>query len=629
MVWCSYCAKDQIADRDDINGFTCCTGCGRVLDDNVYSSEPTFCKGSAGQSQLVGNIIRSGQYSRIGSDPGYSGFQSASHEKTLERGRNEIGDIADSLSISGRDDAVGAAHRLYVLAVEKSFTKGRRTQQVAAACLYIVCRQENKPYLLIDFSDSLQVNVYVLGAVFMQLCRLLRLEEHPIMAKPVDPSLFIHRFTDRLLGLSNGSFGRKHHAIANTALRIVASMKRDWIQTGRKPSGVCGAALFVSAQIHGFECSKSDVVSVVHVCGDTLTKRLVEFGNTESGSLTPEEFEAKAKELELQEPVPHVNFKGHLTEILCEHKELGASHHAHGLCRSCFDEFMKVSGGLEGESNPPAFQRAEKKRFDAEKRKLKEFLLEDPEESPVRGKGKALKLDEDIELNQPMSEDFQENTILETGNLLAEEGLSDLDDEEMNAYLNNEEEVRLKTVIWTEMNKEYLQELEAKEAAIAASEAAQSAALSAISSGTGSAADIAAAAAAAVASSKKARKSRKVAEKKPPAESAAEAARQMLEAKKLGSRVNFDVLDKLFDREENPQGLVDVKSSPKLPEDGNAISPSSAVIDEKKEVDYKCDGQEDGQENGEGEEEEEEHLEEDCEGGLYAQPQEEEFYEEY
>ncbi|EFJ29645.1 hypothetical protein SELMODRAFT_410325 [Selaginella moellendorffii] len=507
MVWCSYCAKDQIADRDDINGFTCCTGCGRVLDDNVYSSEPTFCKGSAGQSQLVGNIIRSGQYSRIGSDPGYSGFQSASHEKTLERGRNEIGDIADSLSISGRDDAVGAAHRLYVLAVEKSFTKGRRTQQVAAACLYIVCRQENKPYLLIDFSDSLQVNV------------LLRLEEHPIMAKPVDPSLFIHRFTDRLLGLSNGSFGRKHHAIANTALRIVASMKRDWIQTGRKPSGVCGAALFVSAQIHGFECSKSDVVSVVHVCGDTLTKRLVEFGNTESGSLTPEEFEAKAKELELQEPVPHVNFKGHLTEILCEHKELGASHHAHGLCRSCFDEFMKVSGGLEGESNPPAFQRAEKKRFDAEKRKLKEFLLEDPEESPVRGKGKALKLDEDIELKQ-----------------------------------------------------------------LAMSE-----------------------------------------------KSAAEAARRMLEAKKLGSRVNFDVLDKLFDREENPQGLVDVKSSPKLPEDGNAISPSSAVIDEKKEVDYQCHGQEDGQENGggEAEEEEEEHLEEDCEGGLYAQPQEEEFYEEY
>ena len=39
--------------------------------------------------------------------------------------------------------------------------------------------------------------------------------------------------------------------VANTALRMVASMKRDWMQTGRRPSGICGAALFVAAHIHG------------------------------------------------------------------------------------------------------------------------------------------------------------------------------------------------------------------------------------------------------------------------------------------------------------------------------------------------------------------------------------------
>lgn len=38
---------------------------------------------------------------------------------------------------------------------------------------------------------------YVLGAVFLQLCQLLRLEEHPIVQKPTDPSLFIHRYTER------------------------------------------------------------------------------------------------------------------------------------------------------------------------------------------------------------------------------------------------------------------------------------------------------------------------------------------------------------------------------------------------------------------------------------------------
>lgn len=63
--------------------------------------------------------------------------------------------------------------------------------------------------------------------------------------RPVDPSLYLHRFANRL-GVSD-----KFHAVTNTALRLVAAMKRDWMQTGRRPSGICGAALFISAHIHG------------------------------------------------------------------------------------------------------------------------------------------------------------------------------------------------------------------------------------------------------------------------------------------------------------------------------------------------------------------------------------------
>ncbi len=55
--------------------------------------------------------------------------------------------------------------------------------QVAASCLYIVCRQDFKPFMLIDFSDALQVNVFTLGAVFLHLCKLLRLEEHPMFQR--------------------------------------------------------------------------------------------------------------------------------------------------------------------------------------------------------------------------------------------------------------------------------------------------------------------------------------------------------------------------------------------------------------------------------------------------------------
>jgi transcription factor IIIB subunit 2 len=57
----------------------------------------------------------------------------------------------------------------------------------------------------------------------------------------------------------------KTKEVGATALHLVQSMKRDWMQTGRRPSGICGAALFIAAHIHGFQKSKLDVISVVHV----------------------------------------------------------------------------------------------------------------------------------------------------------------------------------------------------------------------------------------------------------------------------------------------------------------------------------------------------------------------------
>lgn len=115
-----------------------------------------------------------------------------------------------------------------------------------------MCRTDKRPYLLIDFSDALRINVYVLGCVFLDLCCLFKLDEHPIVLSPVDPSLFIHRYVDRL------NFGSKASGVTQTALKLIKSMSRDWIQTGRKPSGICAAALFIASNIHSLD-SQHDV----------------------------------------------------------------------------------------------------------------------------------------------------------------------------------------------------------------------------------------------------------------------------------------------------------------------------------------------------------------------------------
>jgi len=135
---------------------------------------------------------------------------------------------------------------------------------------------------------------------------------------------------------------------------------------GRRPAGVCGAALYIAAHIHGFRRKKADVVAVVHVGENTLQQRLDEFENTEAGLLTAEEFDVSAKQLEAQQAALSEQVEsgegGDPTGTLtCEHRDVETvQHFAHGMCRMCFVEYCQVSGGVhQAGLDPPAFVRAE------------------------------------------------------------------------------------------------------------------------------------------------------------------------------------------------------------------------------------------------------------------------------
>lgn len=63
------------------------------------------------------------------------------------------------------------------------------------------------------------------------------------------------------------------------------------MSSGRRPTGLCGAAILISARYHGFKRSTQQILQVVRVCNDTIRKRLEEFEKTLVASLTREEFE--------------------------------------------------------------------------------------------------------------------------------------------------------------------------------------------------------------------------------------------------------------------------------------------------------------------------------------------------
>ena len=115
--------------------------------------------------------------------------------------------------------------------------------------MYIACRCAKSPLMLIDFSDAVQISMFQLGQIYHALLKPPK--GVPMLVPFVDPCLFIERFCSRL------DFGTKAKSVENLATRLIQTMNRAWISIGRRPNGLCGAAILIAARVNGFRRSTS------------------------------------------------------------------------------------------------------------------------------------------------------------------------------------------------------------------------------------------------------------------------------------------------------------------------------------------------------------------------------------
>ncbi|KAK8814288.1 hypothetical protein WA158_008150 [Blastocystis sp. Blastoise] len=274
---CPHCGGTNI-DTGTSGGTLTCIDCGTVLDENDIISSVEFSEGTGGSSNVVGTFVGPGSNFSFSSGSRYNFKES--REITINGGKRTIAQYAAAMNLQS---CVESAQKLFELAVQHQFTQGRRASYVCACCLYVVCRWENSPIMLIDFSDFLQCDIFSLGSVFVKLNNTLGLK-----VKPIDPSLYLHRFAAKM------DLGDQTAAVTLTALRLTKRMQRDWIVRGRRPLGIIAASLLLAARMHGFERTKKQILSMVKICDSTINKRLAEFSNTVAGNLSIEEFNALA-----------------------------------------------------------------------------------------------------------------------------------------------------------------------------------------------------------------------------------------------------------------------------------------------------------------------------------------------
>ncbi|OHT04934.1 Transcription factor IIIB 70 kDa subunit [Tritrichomonas foetus] len=295
---CKNCGAIGTIIEDNSQGAYTCTNCGAIVQGSILINEVDFTEMSNGNSSRNGQFVVA---------PSQKQNYSTSTQSSIE-GKARIQTICDSLPrLDNQPDVCDLAERIFKKALHERFIRGRTIEIVAAACVYVAIRQKKSTgYLLVDVADHIDCGVFELAQTAKRLSECVN-ESMPV----IDPTLYIDRFTDEL------KFGRAAPEIKETAIQLIRRFDRDWIQTGRKPAGICGAAIMLAAKVHGIDLSKDVILKCARVCSSTINKRLREVAKTELAKNSINELRENQDIIkeEAQELPPAMQIKKELEEI--------------------------------------------------------------------------------------------------------------------------------------------------------------------------------------------------------------------------------------------------------------------------------------------------------------------------
>ncbi len=154
------------------------------------------------------------------------------------------------------------AARIYTLAVQRGLVRGRSMESVVAGSLYAACRRHEVPRTLDELSEASGIEKKEVGRTYRFVTRELGISILP--SNPVD---YIARFASSLK-LSPETQSR--------AIEILEQAQKAELTSGRGPTGIAAAALYVSALIHGEKRTQREVADVAGVTEVTIRNRYKE-----------------------------------------------------------------------------------------------------------------------------------------------------------------------------------------------------------------------------------------------------------------------------------------------------------------------------------------------------------------
>jgi len=154
------------------------------------------------------------------------------------------------------------AAMIYRKAALKKLVRGRSIEGVTAASLYAACRQCNVPRTLDEISSTARISRKEIGRTYRYISRELELK-----LMPTSPQDYISRFCS-VLKLSSD--------VKTKTLEILREASNQELTSGRGPTGLAAASLYIASVLCGERRTQREVADVAGVTEVTIRNRYKE-----------------------------------------------------------------------------------------------------------------------------------------------------------------------------------------------------------------------------------------------------------------------------------------------------------------------------------------------------------------
>ena len=154
------------------------------------------------------------------------------------------------------------AARIYTMAVQKGLVRGRSMESVVAGALYASCRRHEVPRTLDELSEASGIDKKEVGRTYRFITRELGIRILP--SNPVD---YLPRFVSAL---------KLSAETQSKAVEILQKARDAELTSGRGPTGIAAASLYVAALMNNEKRTQREVADVAGVTEVTIRNRYKE-----------------------------------------------------------------------------------------------------------------------------------------------------------------------------------------------------------------------------------------------------------------------------------------------------------------------------------------------------------------